>query len=270
MSANFNDQRFSRQDFIGDQELLETTPIGVLGLGGGGASALAQLAHLGCGDVVGYDPNEHVEEKHLNRTHGLTVADVQAKISKVQNAIRLYEGLLPNAKAVFIQKRWQEEPGPLKRCKLVIGCLDNIAERAMAEAFCRENRIPYLDIGLDVTKVQGSYPRLAGQIITSVPGAPCMRCLGFITDELLGEEAAQYGDAGPRAQVGFGNSVLVGIAIGIASKMITGWAGSVRHPLYLQYEGNDDYVTPHPRLKYLLAQACPHYPPLENGTQPEV
>lgn len=252
--------RYSRQGFLGSHHILETTPIGVLGLGGGGSGVVTQLAFLGCCDVVGYDPNLFVEEKHLNRTLGLTVEDVRNRISKVQNANRIYKHLLPQAKPMFIQKRWQEEPAPLKRCKVIIGCLDNLREREMAEAFCRENGIHYIDIGLDVTKGADQYPRLAGQVIASAPGLPCLRCLGFITNDLLGVEAAEYGEAGPRAQVGFGNSVLVGAAISIATQILTGWSGLVRYPIYLQYDGNDNYMKPHPKLELLAKTECSHYP----------
>jgi len=42
---------------------------------------------------------------------------------------------------------------------------------------------------------------IAGQVVLSSPGYPCLRCLGIVTDAALEQEAKRYGAAGSRPQV---------------------------------------------------------------------
>ena len=100
---------------------------------------------------------------------------------------------------------------------------------------------------------------MAGQVILSLPGSPCMRCLGFLTQERLAQEAAKYGDIGGRPQVVWGNGVLASTAVGVAIDLFCNWSGSPRRVVYLSYDGNLGYVTPHPTLPY-LNPGCQHYP----------
>jgi hypothetical protein len=123
-----------------------------------------------------------------------------------------------------------------------------------------------MDIGLGVTVVNNEPPVLGGQVLLSMPGGPCMRCLGFLTDERLADEASQYGDAGPRPQVIWGNGVLASVAVGVAVDLLTDWTRGLRRVVYLEYHGNEGTLRRHPRLdnKGIIA-SCPHYPPGDLG-----
>lgn len=99
---------------------------------------------------------------------------------------------------------------------------------------------------------------MAGQVIVSLPGGPCMRCLGFLTEEKLAREAARYGAAGPRAQVVWSNGVLASSAVGVAMQLLTTWAGATVCP-YLSYDANLGVVRPHPRLEF-VSTSCSHFP----------
>jgi hypothetical protein len=50
-----------------------------------------------------------------------------------------------------------------------------------------------------------------------------MRCMGFLTDAKLAEEAARYWKGGARPQVVWPNGVLASTAIGLAVDIVTGW-----------------------------------------------
>lgn len=260
MNASVNDLKYSRQSFIGNQSILETTLVGVVGLGGGGSAILTQLAHAGFRNVVGLDPNKGLEEKHLNRTLGVSQEDITAGLTKVDNAVRIFRRLQPNAKAHFIQARWQDRADLLENCKIIWGCLDGLSEREQLESFCRSKDITLIDIGLGVTTHIGYIPRMAGQIIVSRPGGPCMHCMGFLNEADLAAEAGEYGNAGFRPQVIWGNMVLAGQAMGLGVQLLTEWAGPVQDHIYLQYDGNSNIVIPHPRLRYLdLSGQCQHF-----------
>ena len=67
---------------------------------------------------------------------------------------------------------------------------------------------------------------LVGQVATSMPGAPCLRWLGLLSERELAEEAAQsggYAGFGPAPQVVWANGVLASTAVGIAVDLLTGW-----------------------------------------------
>src|SRR5207344_2838807 len=107
-------------------------------------------------------------------------------------------------------------------CDVIVGCVDTFVGRRDLESFCRRHLIPYLDVGMDVLKDQRNSCEIIGQVILSMPGRPCMHCMGFLTDELLAEEARRYGAAGARPQVVWANGVLSSAAIGIIVDLVTG------------------------------------------------
>jgi hypothetical protein len=162
--------------------------------------------------------------------------------------------------------RWQERPEPLRGCDIIFGCVDGFAERRELEIACRRHLVPLIDIGMDVHIVGDEPPRMGGQVILSMPGSPCLTCLGFLNEASLAREAARYGDAGPRPQVVWPNGVLASTAVGIAVDLLTNWTRSLRGAVYLMYDGNVGTITPHPRLVYHDGAPCPHFPPDQVGT----
>lgn len=277
--------KHDRQSFLGEnsEEILGEALIGIVGLGGGGSHIAQQAAHLGFRRYVVYD-GDRAERSNLNRLIGGTVADVPPEATegdtepqntdpsveplgtlKTDIAKRIILGLEPEAQIKAVNKRWQDEPEQLYGCDLVFGCVDSFSERAQLEAACRRFAIPLIDIGLDLHQATtGEEPAvLGGQVILSMPGEACMRCLGFLTEERLAEEARRYG-AGSRPQVVYANGVLASLAVGLGVDLLTDWTRGLRGPVYLSYRANTGEVKPHPRLPY-APQTCTHYPLSEAG-----
>ena len=200
--------RGSRQGFLGDEadEIFSHCRVAVVGLGGGGSHIVQQLAHAGFRRFVLYDPDV-IEATNLNRLVGATEADARDRARKVDVAAHLIRGLCANPIIDVHAARWEEEPHALRSCDLVFGCLDGLAARRDLEASTRRYLLPLIDIGLDVTVIDGEPPQMAGQVILSMPGEACMACLGFLTPANLAKEAGRYGDAGIRPQVVWGNGV---------------------------------------------------------------
>ena len=254
-------ERYSRQSFLGDTAdmLISSCKIGIVGLGGGGSHIVQQLAHVGFKTFILYDP-DNAELSNLNRTVGLTIEDVKLKRRKLEIAVRLIKALHPDSNITNIPSRWQENALPLRNCDIIFGCVDGFEERRQLEASARRYMIPYIDIGLTVTHIPPEPPRMSGQVILSLPGQPCLSCLGFLTEDKLAKEAAQYGDAGIRPQVIWANGVLASTAVGIAVDLLTGWTKTSPKALYYLYDGNSGLVQPHPRLKFVnLDDRCTHY-----------
>ena len=256
-----SEHRYSRQSFLGAdaQRLIEQAVIGVVGLGGGGGHVVQQLAHVGFLDYRLFD-GDCAGESNLNRLVIATSADAIAQAPKVELARRRILSIQSTACVEVFQCRWQNAPEALRECDIVFGCIDGFAERRELEICCRRYLVPLIDIGMDVHIAGDEPPRMGGQVILSMPGAPCMQCLGFLSEASLAREAAQYGDAGSRPQVVWPNGVLASTAIGIAVDLLTDWTRSLRDVVYLMYDANRGIVTPHPRLTYHDGSACPHFP----------
>lgn len=252
---------FARQSFLGDksEEQISSVRVAIIGLGGGGSHICQQLAHVGVEEFLLFDP-DIVEDTNLNRLVGASLEDVENKEKKVDIAKRTIARLSGKAKVEAYHVRWQEKLVALKSCDIIFGCVDGLLQRRDLEAFSRRYLIPYIDIGMDVHKVGSDPPRVAGQVILSVPGYACMQCMGFLRKENLDKEGAQYGDAGGNPQVVWCNGVLASTAVALAIDLITDWSGSLRSPVYLSYDGNRNTMEPDKRLQFIDLTECPHYP----------
>lgn len=250
---------FSRQGFLGPQSeaILHHVKVGVVGYGGGGSHVGQQLAHIGIGCVVVCD-GDRIDNSNLNRLVGGRWSDIQRRTRKVTIADRLYRSVNPAGHIRTVRKRWQAAHSELVGCDVIFGCLDTYIERDQLETFCRRFLIPYIDIGMSVHRVDRHYG-ISGQVILSMPGGPCMRCLNFITDAQLKKEAARYGAAGWRPQVVWPNGVLASTAVGILMQLITPWHSDHRKGAYYTYNGNTGTVSESHRLEFALKKKCRHF-----------
>lgn len=265
-SALFDEDRYDRQSFLGinSQKILNKIKVGVVGLGGGGSHIIQQLAHLGVQNYVIFD-DDYVSNSNLNRLIGATIEDVKNQTQKTMAASRLIKGLQPNANITIINDKWEESPELLQSCDVAFGAVDSFASRRDLELVCRRYLMPYIDIGMDVRIIENQNPRMYGQVILSIPGSPCMKCMGFLTEKNLALEAAKYGDAGSKPQVVWANGVLASNAIGLFTDLITGWSGKKGCIVYQEYDGNKLTMNKSYRLDYLKNKECKHFPLAEVG-----
>ncbi|KFG90844.1 UBA/THIF-type NAD/FAD binding protein [Sphingobium herbicidovorans NBRC 16415] len=254
-----------RQSFLGagSDKRLGALTIGIVGLGGGGSHIAQQLAHVGIGHFVLVDDDE-IDETNLNRLVGGTRIDVDAKARKVDIAERLIRMVNPTAHILTVAQKWQQAVDALSACDLIFGCLDNVRGKDELEGFCRRLLIPYIDQGMDVHAIDEHY-LIAGQVVLSVPGGPCLRCLGIVTEEALEEEARNYGAAGGKPQVIWPNGVLASTAVGLFLQLVTPWHRSVVTGAALEYDGNAHSVQASDRFRRLKGRPCLHRPTDELG-----
>lgn len=252
---------YDRQSFLGEssQFLFENTRVGIIGYGGGGSHIGQQLAHIGVKNIVIFD-DDKVEDTNLNRLVGAWFSDVKNAVLKTAVAERVIKQVLPTANVVRVNSRWQDNPDFLQACDVVFGNVDSYAERQQAEAECRRYLIPYIDIGMDVYQIDDDPHAIAGQVILSLPGFPCMSCFGFLTEKKLAQEAAKYGKVGGRPQVIWPNGVLASTAVGLFVNLVTNWTQDNETPDYLSYNGNTGMIQQHVRAQYLTSKDCLHFP----------
>ncbi len=253
------DARFARQSFLGpdSDRTLRETRVAVVGLCGGGSHVAQQCAHIGVGDILTIDPDKS-EESNLHRLVGATLDDVVHERPKTFIAERLIKGINPAAKVTSKPHDWREVAELLRDRDVIFGCVDNFATRRDLEATARRYLIPYIDIGMDVHP-EGELFRITGQVILSMPGRPCLKCLGFLTDDLLAREAADYGAAGGKPQVVWPNGVLASSAVGVFVQLVAPWHDNHEETIYLEYDGNTKTVCRSNRLLYINEIVCPHF-----------
>lgn len=254
-----------RQSFLGDgsEHTLKNAKVGIVGLGGGGSHVAQQLAHIGVANYVLVDP-DHIEESNLNRLVGGTLEDVAKGILKVRIAERVIRQVVLNPKIETFAKPWQEVADSLKGCDVIIGGIDSVIAKDDLDRFCRRFLIPYIDMGMDVHKVGGRF-LIAGQVVLTTPNAPCLRCMGIVTEESLAAEARNYGAAGGLPQVIWPNGVLASTAVGLFTQLICPWHDKVPSSAYLEYDGNKHTIAPSKSLALIQSQPCPHFYPNEAG-----
>lgn len=234
----------------------------MVGLGGGGSHIVQQLAHIGVKRYTICDPDK-VENSNLNRLVGATFDDVRHKRLKTDVATRVIRGLVPDAEINTVDKEWGEGLGHLSDCLVIFGCVDSFKTRDDLERFCRENLIPYIDIGMTVNG--GSKPfRISGQVALSVPNSCCLRCMGILNDDKIEEEVQAYGAAGEQPQVVWSNGVLASSAVGVFMSLICPW-GDERADVLYEYSGNEHIVNSSPKCKYIKKNKCAHYASIEVG-----
>ncbi|WP_448044350.1 HesA/MoeB/ThiF family protein [Bradyrhizobium liaoningense] len=250
-----------RQSFLGaksEQRLAEVT-VGLVGLGGGNSHVAQQLAHAGVGHFVLADA-DHISLSNLNRLIGGTWWYVLKRTAKVTIMKRMILAINPKARIETHCKQWQLAGDALKRCEVIVGGLDNVRGKDELDAFCRRFLIPYIDQGMDVHKLGcGNGHLVAGQVVLSEPGSPCLRCMGIVTDAALAEESRKYGAAGGRPQVVWSNGVLASLTVGLVVQMVAPWCRRGKPGAYLAYDGNSGLVTEAERFRRWSAP-CAHYP----------
>jgi hypothetical protein len=254
-----------RQSFLGstsEQDLAGIT-VGIVGLGGGGSHVVQQLAHLGVGGYVIVDPDT-IDESNLNRLVGGTRVDVDAEEPKVRIAERAIRRVLPHARIAAHACTWQEVAGELKQCDVIIGGLDSVIAKDQIDGFSKRFLIPYVDMGMDVHKLGDGF-LIAGQVVLTMPGGPCLRCMGVVTEAALSTEARLYGAAGGKPQVVWPNGVLASTAVGLFTQLVCPWHDKPMAAAYLEYDGNKHTVVPSMRLAALAGRRCSHHYANETG-----
>jgi len=251
---------FSRQTFLGadSERTLAGTRVVIAGLGGGGSHIAQQLAHVGVGHIAVIDP-QTIEASNLNRLVGATDDDVKAQTPKVEIARRLIHGIRPWIDVEVSQTPWQAADYLLRSAHVVFGCLDGLRQRMYLESAARSFMLPLIDIGMDVTRLSEDRYTVAGQMILTLPGGPCMRCLGFLKTEHLEREENEYGDAGINPQVVWTNGTLASLAVGAFVRLMTPWSPSSRNFEWLELDGDNQLVSRSRQPDYMAPGPCRHF-----------
>jgi hypothetical protein len=240
---------------------LRTATVGVVGCGGGGSHVVQQLAYLGVGSLVVVD-GDLVEETNLNRLIGAIPARRHRSLvdwvvrrgvgdvgrPKVEVMGRLVESIDETIRFTAIKDAFpsRETVDVLRRCDIVIACVDRLQVRDDLNRLCKRYLIPLLDVGLEITPHpdgSGTIVAIPGRVTKVLADGPCLRCQGVVDDaKLAAERGGQpMGYAGspriPDPAVVTLNGIVATVAATEVLQLVTGFASTSAPNCGWTYDG---------------------------------
>lgn len=262
------------------QTLLRRTKVGVIGVGGVGSWVVANLAHLGVGEIVVADP-DRIEATNLPRVLGATRFHARTFLTWYGGWLERIGRRLATRKVVIARRVARRanprvaidySPGDIvddataRRfgdCDYIFLAADSHQARCVFNALVHQFLIPGVQIGTRIR--HGDTGEIDGVFVNVRPVTPdfgCLWCASLIDGRRLQAEAMSdqerrgqdYIDGEPAASVVTLNNVGVGLAV---NDFLFGWTGllptnSERFRRHLRY---------HPRRHKLINRALPERHP---------
>jgi hypothetical protein len=239
---------------------LKAATITVLGAGGGGSHIAQQLAHLGVRRLILVDP-DRLEDTNVNRVVGAAYGDIGEL--KAHLLADRFADLGTEIIAVDVRAESPRGRYSIERSDVVFGAVDGARARRNIESLCRAALVPYIDVGLKIHMADDDVTILAigGQIVTSLPGGPCLRCAEVVTEQSLLEDREEYLAGRPEQQVVSMNGVLASQAVNGMLSVMTGYAPDFPLPAMIAYDGLSHIMKPDTYVQ----GPCPHFPVEDAG-----
>jgi hypothetical protein len=164
--------------------VLTRTRIGIIGLGNVGSLAAEAFSRMGL-ERLTYVDHDVLEVRNLDRTHGARMADVIAKLLKVQVAGRAtwasHTAEILDLRLVPDTLLSDRGYGAALDCDLLLSCVDRPLPRHVLNAVAYGHLIPVVDGGISArVKPDGTPLHVAWRIQSVGPGNACLVCLGAV------------------------------------------------------------------------------------------
>lgn len=244
---------FDRQALaLGDagQRTLRSLHVAIVGLGGTGSVAFAQLVHLGVGRITIID-GDSVEHSNVSRIIGATARDAGVTW-KVDVAARYATslGLGTHVEVMHGDLGADVSVEDVEGCDLVLSCVDRHLPRALLNRLAYAKGIPVIDMG-SAFRVDESdrVTAGAGRVVIVGPGRRCLACWGHIDpdrvriESLSAEARASQAAEGyvegadiPQPSVVAFNTTIAGAAVVELLRLVTQYAGVNDPPMRLGFD----------------------------------
>ena len=232
------------------QRALRSLHVAIVGLGGTGSVAFAQLVHLGVGRITIIDA-DRVEHSNVSRIIGATAPD-SGVTRKVDVAVRYAAslGLGTHVEVMDGHLGADVSVADIEGCDLVLSCVDRHLPRALLNRLAYARAIPVIDMG-SVFRVDasGRVTAGAGRVVIVGPGRPCLACWGHIDadrvriETLPATERARQAVEGyvdgadiPQPSVIAFNTTIAGTAVVELLRLATHFAGVDDPPTRLGFD----------------------------------
>ena len=157
-----------------DQDIVDSSSVLIVGVGGTGCEALKNLALAGVGNITIID-SDVVEISNLNRQLSFRAGDVgKPKVSAAKKFVHSLNPLV----TVRAMKARIEDVGTrvFEEADVVLGCLDNRPSREYVNEICVLLKKPLVDSGTE---------GYLGRVQTVLPGkTACLSCGGYTFKEV--------------------------------------------------------------------------------------
>jgi molybdopterin/thiamine biosynthesis adenylyltransferase len=184
-SGNSDDLRpYQRQaEVIGGllQSQLSSRRTAVVGVGGTGSALAMQLARLGVGEIILFDPDV-VDRSNLSRLHGASTSDIGLpKVAVMERAIRSI-GLGTYVRGVQSDIASRDAATELATCDFAFGCTDDEFGRSVLSRAAYAFLLPTIDMAVKIIVGDaGQVASIVGRVTTLLPTEACLDCRGRIT-----------------------------------------------------------------------------------------
>ena len=182
------------------QQVLRSSNVAVVGLGGVGSLVVEYLARLGVGTLLLVD-SDPIECSNLSRVVGATTLDVELGLLKSQIAVRHARELALDASlhAIAGDVATSSVAQTLRDCDFIFLAADSMRARLVVNALAHQYLIPTVQVGAKVRPDDTGKLEDAMSAVRQIrPGAGCLWCNGFIEPTRLAIEAKS--DAERKAQ----------------------------------------------------------------------
>jgi hypothetical protein len=166
------------------QDDLVRVRVGIVGLGNVGSLAAEACSRMGMSRLT-YIDHDMIEMRNLDRTHGASVADVVAGLSKVAVAARAttmsHTANDVDLRLVQHSLLSAEGYGAALDCDLLLSCVDRPLPRHLLNAIAYSHLIPVVDGGILARVKQDGLPlHVDWRIQTAGPDRACLVCSGAL------------------------------------------------------------------------------------------
>lgn len=220
------------------QRTLTGLRVAIVGLGGTGSIVAQQLAHLGVGSFLLFDP-DHVEATNLNRVVGTKPSDVGRP--KVDVATEMILSINPAAHVEphVADIRDSCTARALLGADVVMGCTDSHGSRLVLVQTAYQYFVPLIDMGVGIQAGDAGVSHVSGRVQMIAPGLPCLMCTGVLdpaavrrdmqTDEARAADPYVQGALVPQPAVISINGTASSMAVTMLMSAVAGIPLASRH-----------------------------------------
>ena len=173
------------------QQILRSSKVAVVGLGGVGSIVAEHLARLGVGTILLIDPDV-IEDSNLSRVVGATHVDVETQQLKIQIAVRHLRELARDAQLMAIDGDVARESvaETLRDCDFIFLAADSMRARLVVNAVAHQYLVPTVQMGTKIRTDESGKIEDAMSVVRHIrPTVGCLWCNGLIDPTQLAIEA---------------------------------------------------------------------------------
>ena len=183
------------------QALLETTRVGIVGVGGTGSPLAEQIIRLGVRDLLLIDRDEVIEPSNLSRVYGTRFDSAHPRWwqrifrtrsrSKVEAVRRHLRGINPHGRIRAFRGDVTEAVTSrlLLDRDVIFACTDDHWGRAVLNQIAYQYVIPVVNLGVAIDGPEGTITGAIGVVQVLRPGLGCLWCGNYLNSERIRAES---------------------------------------------------------------------------------